>query len=72
MQIHTHAKDSIALAVMVVFQTAQSFAQPSEIGEIDSVMRWSNNIGIYNGNVLVSKNDKIIYEGSFGYADAAK
>ncbi|WP_115811024.1 serine hydrolase domain-containing protein [Flavobacterium aquicola] len=35
-------------------------------------MKWSNQIGIFNGNVLVSKNNKIIYSASFGFADASK
>ncbi|WP_233901191.1 serine hydrolase domain-containing protein [Tenacibaculum piscium] len=35
-------------------------------------MKWSNKIGIFNGNVLVSKNNKIIYNTSFGFTDASK
>ncbi|WP_306353107.1 serine hydrolase domain-containing protein [Flavobacterium sp. '19STA2R22 D10 B1'] len=35
-------------------------------------MKWSNQIGIFNGNILVSKNNKIIYNASFGFTDATK
>jgi len=35
-------------------------------------MRWSNQIGIFNGNVLVSKNNKILYNASFGFTDVSK
>ena len=35
-------------------------------------MKWSNQIGVFNGNVLVSKNNKIIYNASFGFTDATK
>ncbi|MDN3708875.1 serine hydrolase domain-containing protein [Myroides ceti] len=35
-------------------------------------MRESNENGMYNGNVLVSKNNAIIYNASFGYTDASK
>lgn len=35
-------------------------------------MKWSNQIGVFNGNVLISKNDKIIYQASFGFTDVTK
>ncbi|WP_306621226.1 serine hydrolase domain-containing protein [Chryseobacterium ginsenosidimutans] len=35
-------------------------------------MKYSNSIGIFNGNILVSKNNKIIYDASFGFTDATK
>jgi CubicO group peptidase (beta-lactamase class C family) len=49
-----------------------SFAQTREIKQIDTLLKWSNKIGIFNGNILVAKDDKIIYSASFGYADACK
>ena len=48
------------------------FAQTKQIKQIDSLMKWSNQIGIFNGNALVSKNNKIIYNASFGFIDATK
>lgn len=35
-------------------------------------MKHSNSIGVFNGNILVSKNNKIIYNASFGFSDASK
>ncbi|WP_318846467.1 serine hydrolase domain-containing protein [Chryseobacterium sp. JV558] len=35
-------------------------------------MKWSNQIGAFNGNVLVAKNNKIIYNASFGFTDVTK
>lgn len=35
-------------------------------------MKWSNENGMFNGNIIVSKNNKIIYEASFGSTDASK
>ncbi|MFP3591341.1 serine hydrolase domain-containing protein [Chryseobacterium sp. SIMBA_038] len=35
-------------------------------------MKRSHQAGLFNGNVLVSKNNKIIYSASFGFTDAAK
>lgn len=39
---------------------------------IDSLMRVSYNRGVFNGNILVAKNNKIIYQNGFGYTDASK
>ncbi|WP_082084279.1 serine hydrolase [Flavobacterium sp. 316] len=35
-------------------------------------MKWSYENGMFNGNILVSRNNDIIYNASFGYADANK
>lgn len=39
---------------------------------LDKLMKSAYDMGIFNGNVLVSQNDKIIYKASFGFSDAAK
>ncbi|HKI79741.1 MAG TPA: serine hydrolase [Ignavibacteriaceae bacterium] len=39
---------------------------------IDSLMRVSYNRGVFNGNILVARNNKIIYQNEFGYSDASK
>ncbi|MGX5687208.1 serine hydrolase [Chryseobacterium cucumeris] len=48
------------------------FGQVDKVGKLDSLMKWCKQIGIFNGNILVSKNDKIVYKLSFGYTDASK
>lgn len=58
--------------IVLLLLTNNVFAQPKQIKQIDSLMKWSNQIGIFNGNVLVSKNNKIIYNESFGFTDATK
>ena len=35
-------------------------------------MRAANEIGVFNGNVLIAKNKKIIYQAEIGYADTTK
>lgn len=40
--------------------------------KIDSVMTKSYERGLFNGNVLVAKNNKIIYQKSFGFTDETK
>lgn len=53
------------------FLTSNTFAQSEKTAQIDSLMKWSNRIGIFNGNVLVSKDNEVIYNAPFGYADAS-
>lgn len=47
-------------------------AQTNPVQQIDSLLKGSNQIGVFNGNVLVSKNNTIIYKASFGFTDATK
>lgn len=46
--------------------------QKSEINHIDSLMAKSYERGLFNGNVLIAKNDKIIYQKSFGFTDETR
>lgn len=48
------------------------FGQTKQINQIDSLMRHSSQIGVFNGNVLIAKNDNTIYNASFGFTDATK
>ncbi|WDF45139.1 serine hydrolase [Chryseobacterium sp. KACC 21268] len=49
-----------------------STKQKSEINQIDSLMAKSYERGLFNGNVLISKNNKIIYQKSFGFTDETR
>ncbi|ANF52057.1 serine hydrolase [Chryseobacterium glaciei] len=42
------------------------------IDRIDSLMAKSYERGLFNGNVLIVKNDKIIYQKSYGFTDETK
>lgn len=42
------------------------------INQLDFLMATSYERGLFNGNVLVSKDDKIIYQKSFGFTDETK
>ena len=44
-----------------------TFGQNLMLEKIDSLMQASHRIGVFNGNVLVAKNGRIIYENSLGY-----
>ena len=65
-------RKKITIIIFLLVLTNTLFAQNKQIKQIDSLMKWSNQIGIFNGNVLVSKNNKIIYNASFGFTDATK
>jgi CubicO group peptidase (beta-lactamase class C family) len=39
---------------------------------IDSMMKVSYERGVFNGNILVAKNNKIIYQNELGYTDGSK
>lgn len=49
-----------------------STEQKSEINQIDSLVAKSYERGLFNGNVLIAKNDKIIYQKSFGFTDETR
>ena len=57
---------------ILLFVTNNLFAQTKQIKQIDSLMQRSNQIGVFNGNILISKNNKIIYNTSFGFTDETK
>lgn len=50
----------------------KSIEQQTEINQIDSLMTKSYERDLFNGNVLVAKKGKIIYQKSFGFTDETK
>ena len=50
----------------------KSIEQKTEINQIDSLMTKSYERDLFNGNVLVAKKGKIIYQKSFGFTDETK
>lgn len=77
MNIPNVAKNIIYLLVLLIvtscsirhFKMAEN---KSEFQEIDSIMTKTYERGLFNGNVLVAKNNKIIYQKSFGFTDETK
>jgi CubicO group peptidase (beta-lactamase class C family) len=65
-------RKQFSIITILLVLTNTLFAQTKQIKQIDSLMKLSNQIGVFNGNVLVSKNNKIIYNSSFGFTDATK
>lgn len=67
-----YKKQLFSIFTVLLLLTNNLFAQTEQIKQIDSLMKWSNKIGVFNGNVIVSKNNKIIYNAAFGFTDATK
>jgi CubicO group peptidase (beta-lactamase class C family) len=47
-------------------------AQQNKAAEIDSLMHRANRLGLFNGNILVADNNKVIYKAAIGFTDASK
>ncbi len=63
---------TLVLLIPCLIGTQHSHGQNNPIPQLDSIMRVASARGIFNGNILVAQKGKIIYEGSFGYADGSR
>ncbi|MFS4473963.1 serine hydrolase domain-containing protein [Chryseobacterium sp. T20] len=68
----SYYKQLFLFFTLLLLPIHNSFAQTKKINKIDSLMKWAHQTGAFNGNVLVAKNNKIIYNASFGFTDATK
>jgi len=66
-----HDKRLPILVMTFLILSHNLFAQSEKVNQIDSLMEWSSTIGLFNGNVIVTENGKIIYNASYGFADAS-
>ncbi len=55
-----------------VLSFLMSFGQSEKIQNIDLLMKSANEIGIFNGNIIVSENGRIIYQNELGFTDYTK
>ncbi|AZA91032.1 Penicillin-binding protein E [Chryseobacterium nakagawai] len=69
--MHYHKQFFLFFTTLLLL-SCSAFAQTKKAAQIDSLMKQFSQNGTFNGNVLVSKNNKIIYNASFGFTDAAK
>ncbi|TWR28045.1 beta-lactamase family protein [Mucilaginibacter achroorhodeus] len=58
---------TLLLAAASLVATAQN-----KTATIDSLIRRSNRIGVFKGNVLVMDKDKVVYKAAIGYTDATE
>ena len=66
------SKKKIFCLLFLIMHWAYVFSQNDITQRIDSVIRLANKRGIFNGNILVKKSGKTLYEASLGYAEAGK
>ncbi|MCD1116095.1 serine hydrolase [Chryseobacterium turcicum] len=77
MKIYNLAKNiGYFLVLLIVFScNSRNFKakeNPTSINKIDSLMAKSYERGLFNGNFLIAKNNKIIYQKSFGFTDETR
>ena len=56
----------------LILLSSRTYSQNIEVKKIDSLMNTAYQRGIFNGNILVFKHNKIIYEKSLGFANGSK
>jgi CubicO group peptidase (beta-lactamase class C family) len=62
---------NIVLSFLLLFLIPATYGQQSKTAEIDSLIHRANRIGVFNGNVLVTDHDKVVYHTAIGIADAS-
>lgn len=62
----------IFFIALALFAFLIADGQSGKIKTIDSLMRAANEVGVFNGNVLVAKKGKILYQKEWGFADTTK
>ncbi|CAM3968562.1 CubicO group peptidase, beta-lactamase class C family [Pedobacter westerhofensis] len=58
--------------LMLLFITSALHAGDPQSRKIDSLMQVSMQRGVFNGNILVARHGKIIYQASLGFADGSR
>ena len=63
----------ITVFLLLILLSCKGIAQVTPVTErLDSLMQAVNRIGVFNGNVLVAQQGKIIFKRSYGYADGSR
>lgn len=59
------------LLVATLLATQSSYGQTKRnLKQLDSLIETAHNLGVFNGNLLVSEKGKVIYKKTIGWADA--
>ncbi|WP_199269743.1 hypothetical protein [Mucilaginibacter lacusdianchii] len=59
------------LCYLILFSVMPVFAQSNKAAAIDSFMRRANRLGLFNGNVLVADDGKMVYKAAIGFTDTS-
>lgn len=60
------------LPLVAIFIINVAFAQENKLTKIDSFLKSANQIGLFNGNVLVADGNSVVYITAIGFTDASK
>ncbi|MGY0035611.1 serine hydrolase [Pedobacter sp. NJ-S-72] len=55
----------------LLFFSQAASAQMSKSSEIDSLVHKANHLGLFNGNILIAENNKVICKDAIGFTDAS-
>ncbi|RYE16159.1 MAG: class A beta-lactamase-related serine hydrolase [Sphingobacteriaceae bacterium] len=72
MNIFLRSSRLIVTVLYIISFSQQASAQKDKIAQIDSYLQQAHDSGLFNGNVLVADNNKVIFKKAIGYADASK
>jgi len=68
-----HAVKTFFLLGIILIATINNLkAQENKAVEIDSLIHGANRLGLFNGNVLVTDNNHVIYKTALGFTDASR
>jgi len=62
----------LLLLPLTVFTIYTANAQNNKIAQIDSFIRKANQLGLFNGNIEVIEQNKVIYKEAIGFSDVTK
>ncbi|MDN5287758.1 MAG: tetratricopeptide repeat protein [Mucilaginibacter sp.] len=64
---------TVALLLLLInCLPANIMAQQAKVAKLRAYIHRSNQLGLFNGNILVADNNQVIYTDAIGYADASK
>lgn len=65
-------KAFVPFSMLIISLNTIARAQENKAATIDSLMHHANQLGLFNGNILVADHHKIVYKATMGFADAAQ
>lgn len=72
MKLIPYSRRLLLPMVLLLLCTGHLSAQSETVAKIDSLMKHRDSAAEFNGTVLISENNRIIYEASFGFSDPSK
>lgn len=71
MNVFKKSTISLLTISLLIVLTPKTNAQTSKSAQLDSLVHQANRLGLFNGNILIAENNKVIYKDAIGFTDAA-